>query len=182
MIGNSLIFNRVSVEDNGIHLCMAKLENNETFILDIFSIVTVKDGYNYEKYPGQSISMPCNGMVLKSIFKQHKIHKIWLKNGIEIHESIFDWKNWKELDAYAVDSFTISELNFNHSGEYRCLIKDLDTDRVWITNILKLNVKEREIVGLVNKDVYYRSFYIGSAIFILINFILFLVNLIRAFI
>ena len=68
---NRLFINKTSVQDSGVYICTANnffLEHR--VIADFASIIIATEKSNFYKFPGEKLTIPCNGLVIKSLFQK----------------------------------------------------------------------------------------------------------------
>jgi hypothetical protein len=169
---NKLTFNKTMAKDTGVYVCTANFSFLKHVILvDFASIIITKDEPNYKKFLGEKLSIPCNGLVIKSLFQTSNISMTWLKNNLAIKNVPFDYSTWREYELGWVGNYSLKKLNLNDSGEYKCLVIDHDTNRSWTTNSIKIHVIDRQTDSLKHHKPFWISLLIFSIAFIIFNLI-----------
>ena len=169
---NKFIFNKTMAKDTGVYVCTANLSFLKHLILvDFASIVITKDEPNYKKFLGEKLSIPCNGLEIKSLFQTSNISMIWFKNNLTIKNVQLDYSTWREYELGWVGNYSLKKLNLNDSGEYKCVVIDHDTNRSWTTNSIKIYVTDRQTDSLKHHKPFWISLLIFSIAFISFNLI-----------
>jgi len=175
-VKNRLFLNKISVQDSGVYVCTAKLQFLEhRFIVDFTSIVIVSDKI-IKKFRGEKWTMPCNGLVIKSIFQDSNINMTWFKDSSVIKNVPIDITTWSEYEHGFVDNFHLKKINYNDSGEYKCVVIDSEKYRSWTTNSIKIEVIDRKVDNLVKYKLFWIPLSIFSILFIILNLIVLLKN------
>ncbi len=145
-----------SYKDSGVYICLGILANEpgEVIILDFVSIL-IKNDHPIEKLPGESLNIRCNGFEIKSILKEHRVHKLIYKdkNILFVDENLNEKKFEAMVDHDSLDGYFIKNLNPSDSGKYECIMKDFDTNRTWVTN--RIEVLVRNLYVGVDEDSRY---------------------------
>ena len=174
---NKLVFNKTLVKDSGLYVCIANLPLlKEKIIIDFASLVIIADNFNYEKFPGESLLIRCYGIAIKSILKESRLSIIWHKNNIEMKKEFIDWSQWKEFELSSVDGYFFKKLNFNDSGEYKCVIHDHDSNRSWATNLVKIKINDKPVNSLLTNTIFWICIISISFIFVALHLMLLLKN------
>ena len=168
---NTLIFTSTSLRDTGLHVCLANLPYlNQSLVLDFaFLVVIPKTRYNYVKHPGESLAIPCDGLVLKSLFPESVLNRVWYKDNVSIKTESIDWLNWSDHELGCVDSYVLKNLNYNDTGVYKCEIHDLSDSRTWIANVVSVTVGSQQVNNFLSNEKFWILFVIVSVVIVSLN-------------
>jgi hypothetical protein len=129
-----------------------------------------------------SIEIPCHGSIIKSIFRNNRLFRIWFKDDHVVENKSLEWKEWFEFESRSVDSMYFEKIDSTQSGIYKCVIFDASKNRMWTLNRLELIVGDVKMMNAwifsPKFKIYFKSF---SAIFATIIGLNFLANIFMYF-
>lgn len=131
--GYGVIITNVMKSDSGIYLYTIHRHNTKT---PIKIVVLTVDSKKVDKTIlfGSSLVLICRSSPLPLIYMDLTMK--WLLNGT----------GFSDIDmaaAYGADDFKIDYVYFNYSGEWECVVEQMDLGLSWVTSLYRIQVKPR---------------------------------------
>ncbi|XP_018333322.1 uncharacterized protein LOC108742562 isoform X2 [Agrilus planipennis] len=130
---NSISISKTSEKDVGVYAFVLKRINKQKLIIRTVTLAVVSKTYDISTRATSELILHSKAMTLGHIYID--LSQKWLLN----NTTYIDY-GITTLSAVATER--IKPLNASHSGEWRCVVEQLELGLFWVTNIVKVEVKK----------------------------------------